>query len=139
MQLLILFGVVSGVINFIRNCRINIGFYMFTDKEFIADKIKTFRKYAGLTQAELAEKIGITDKHVCKIENASYMPSLDTFLKIAQVLNIGLDEFGINIQPVGNETRENFLKLLYTTPNNELEVYYNILLEVQRNFKNLKK
>lgn len=32
-----------------------------------------------MTQAELGELIGITDKHVCKIENATYMPSLETF------------------------------------------------------------
>ena len=55
---------------------------IFEDKNFIAKKIRIARKNKGLTQAELAEKIGISAKQLSRIEMASYTPSLFTFLKI---------------------------------------------------------
>lgn len=112
---------------------------MFTDKEFIANKIKTFRKYAGLTQAELAEQIGISDKHVCRIENGAYMPSLETFLKIAQVLNINLDEFGLDVKATKNVKREKFIKFLYSISDSEIEFYYNIIAEIHKGLPSLKR
>lgn len=112
---------------------------MFTDKEFIANKIKTFRKYAGLTQAELAEQIGISDKHVCRIENGAYMPSLETFLKIAQILNISLEEFGLEIQPDRNLKREKFIEFLYSISDAEIEFYYNIIAEIHKGLPFLKR
>ena len=41
---------------------------IFDDKYFIGRKIKSFRKKRGLTQAELAEKIDLSEKHISKIE-----------------------------------------------------------------------
>ena len=40
---------------------------IFDDKYFIGRKIKSFRKKRGLTQAELAEKIDLSEKHISKI------------------------------------------------------------------------
>ena len=56
---------------------------LYFDKTFIADKIKYRRKKLGLTQSELAEKIGISEKHLSKIETGKNYPSLDNFFKIA--------------------------------------------------------
>lgn len=39
---------------------------IFDDKYFIGRKIKSFRKKRGLTQAELAEKIDLSEKHISK-------------------------------------------------------------------------
>ncbi len=91
-----------------------------------------------MTQAELGELIGITDKHVCKIENATYMPSLETFFKIIQVLNIDLNEFGINISPSENKVRNKFLELIYTSPDDKLEFLYNCCVDLNKNLKILK-
>lgn len=112
---------------------------MFTDKKFIANKIKTFRKYAGLTQAELAEQIGISDKHVCRIENAAFTPSLETFLKIAQVLKISLDEFGLEFEPASNSFREKFIEFLYSSTDTEIEFYYNVVTDLKKNLSLLRK
>ena len=49
-----------------------------------------------MTQEELAEKIGISAKQLSRIEMATYIPSLPTFLKIVNELNLDLKEFGIN-------------------------------------------
>ena len=42
----------------------------FDDKVFIAKQIKKHRKRAGLTQAELAEKVNLTIRHISGIESA---------------------------------------------------------------------
>ena len=40
----------------------------YCDKKFIGNVIKTFRKKSKIKQSELAEKIGISEKHLSKIE-----------------------------------------------------------------------
>ena len=61
---------------------------VFCDKEFIGNKIKEFRKKAKLTQAQLAEKIGLSETHMSKIETGTNTPTLENFLRIAEVLNL---------------------------------------------------
>jgi DNA-binding XRE family transcriptional regulator len=98
---------------------------VYNDKQFIAQKIRLFRKKAGLTQSELGEKIGITDKHICKIETGMYAPSVETFLKLVDVLNIDLQEFGINKAIQNNNfQRESFIKLLYSLDNKKIDLLY---------------
>ena len=51
---------------------------------FIAAK----RKEAGLTQAALAEKLGITDRAVSKWERGICLPDASIILDLCQILNI---------------------------------------------------
>ena len=48
------------------------------------------RKEKGLTQAELAEKLGVTDRSVSNWENGKCMPDLSLFIPISK-------EFGITV------------------------------------------
>ena len=59
--------------------------------EKIAARIKTARKSAGLTQAELAEKIDISTNAVAKLENNLMTTSLQTLINIANVLKIDIN------------------------------------------------
>ena len=52
-----------------------------------SDKIKRAREVMKMTQYELAEKIGISEKHLSKIETGKNYPALDTFLKILLLHN----------------------------------------------------
>lgn len=65
------------------------------NKEIVAKVIQNARRKAKLTQAELAEKVGISEKHLSKIETGKNYPALDTFLKILDTLNLTLGDFGI--------------------------------------------
>ena len=67
---------------------------IYSDKEFIGKTIQNIRKRANIKQNELAEKIGISEKHLSKIETGKNLPSLDNFLKMAEVLKFSLDDFG---------------------------------------------
>ena len=65
------------------------------DKKNIANIIQEARRKAGLKQSELAEKIGISEKHLSKIETGKNYPALDTFLKILDTLDLTLGDFGL--------------------------------------------
>lgn len=54
----------------------------------LGDRIREARKKASLTQAELAEKIGVKRSVISKYENGSISPKYDTIMKIAEVLNV---------------------------------------------------
>lgn len=45
-----------------------------------------------MTQAELAEQVGVTRQTVNAIEQGKYSPSLEVAFQIAQVLGRGLEE-----------------------------------------------
>lgn len=45
-----------------------------------------------MTQAELAERIGVTRQTVIAIEQGRYSPSLEMAFQIARVFGVGLDE-----------------------------------------------
>ena len=50
--------------------------------------IKEKRERLGISQKELAEKVGISQSFLCDIEQGRSKPSIDTAIKIEQVLNV---------------------------------------------------
>ena len=104
------------------------------DKKFIGQKIKFYRKLRGLTQAELAENIGLSEKHLSKIETGLHYPSISVFWDVCEILSIPLSEFGINIdEQSDNKLRNDVLRKIYLLNSSELE-YLSSLLELT--FKN---
>ena len=57
------------------------------------NKIKEYRKKAGLSQAELAQKVGVSEISIRKYENGERRPKLETLLSIADVLDVDINEF----------------------------------------------
>ena len=104
---------------------------VFCDKEFIGKKIKEFRKKSNLTQAQLAEKAGISETHISKIEIGSNAPSIENFLKIAEILNLGLNEFGINIEK-SSDIKDKFVRFIHETADKNLKFYYNIVNDIEK-------
>jgi putative transcriptional regulator len=45
-----------------------------------------------MTQAELAQRIGVTRQTIIAIEQGRYSPSLEVAFQIAQVFKVALDE-----------------------------------------------
>lgn len=59
----------------------------------VTNSIRTLRFAAGeMTQADLAERIGVTRQTVIAIEQGRYSPSLEMAFQIAQVFGVGLDD-----------------------------------------------
>ncbi len=60
--------------------------------ERLANSIKEKRVELGLTQAELAERVGVTRKTVNTVENGIFVPSALLALKLAQALSVPVEE-----------------------------------------------
>lgn len=100
---------------------------MFEDKEFIGKTIQTLRKKVNIKQSELAEKIGISEKHLSKIETGKNLPSLNNFLKMAQILHFSLSDFGIEEPASNDKYKQLLLKLVYSANDKEVLAYFKIL------------
>ena len=61
-------------------------------KEIIGRRIANARKVYQMTQAELSEKIDISEKYLSRIECGKQLPSIEIVAKICEVLHISVDE-----------------------------------------------
>ena len=111
---------------------------VYDSREYIAQRIKTARLRSGLTQEELAEKINISTQQISRIETGMYVPSLPTFLHIADVLNLTLEEFGVNNSKKENETLKNLIFLIHSFNETELECCFNNIQALIKNFEFIK-
>ena len=63
------------------------------DKAFLGKRIREQRKLQKLKQDQLAEKVGIGTVHLSEIERGNKTPSMETFIKIVNALNVPADIF----------------------------------------------
>jgi transcriptional regulator with XRE-family HTH domain len=56
----------------------------------ISERVRQVREDRGLTQAELAARIGSTQPALARLEAGGVMPSLDTLHRIAEALGLEL-------------------------------------------------
>lgn len=62
------------------------------EKIALKDNLRYYREKRGLTQKQLAEKIGYTEKSISKWENGNGLPTLEMLIELAEVLEISLTE-----------------------------------------------
>ena len=60
--------------------------------ERLLNRIKEYRTERGLTQAELAENVGVTRKTVNTVENGIFSPSALLAIKLARALHVPVEE-----------------------------------------------
>lgn len=63
-------------------------------------RLKIFRKQKGLTQEEIAEKLGVSRQAVAKWERGETMPDIESCLKLADIYETTVD---ILIRNIGKE------------------------------------
>jgi len=57
----------------------------------LINHLKAARAEAGLTQAELAERVGVTRKTINTVENGIFIPSTVLALKLARALSLPVE------------------------------------------------
>ena len=58
----------------------------------VSNSIRTLRFHAGeMTQAALAEQVGVTRQTIVAIEQGRYSPSLEVAFRIAHAFGVGID------------------------------------------------
>ena len=82
------------------------------DQIKIGKFIAACRKTAGLTQTQLAEKLGITDKAVSKWERGIAMPDSSIMLELCKILDISVNELLIGEKKSMENNNQNNEQLL---------------------------
>lgn len=58
----------------------------------LANRIKSEREKTALTQAALAELVGVSRKTINTVENGVFTPSATLAIKLAQALNVPVEQ-----------------------------------------------
>ena len=75
-------------------------------KETFGNMVAVLRKEKGMTQLELADRMGVTDKAVSKWERDLSFPDVSSIPKLAEILEVSVDE----LMQVKAESKENSTK-----------------------------
>lgn len=82
------------------------------DQVKIGKQIASLRRQAGLTQEQLGEKLGVTNKTVSRWENGNYMPDIEMLVPLAKEFHVSVDallageETTVENSLVGNPPQE---------------------------------
>lgn len=60
--------------------------------EYISNTVHTLRTTRGLTQEDLAERVGVSRQTIISLEKGNYTPSVLLALKIASVFKVEVGE-----------------------------------------------
>lgn len=98
----------------------------------IGQRIRKFRKACGLSQEELAEKVGISTTHMSHIETGNTKLSLQVLVDIASTLSVQTDELLYELPAQNTHVlKQELTDLLMTCSPREI----NILLDVLKSVK----
>ncbi len=101
------------------------------DKTYVGKIIQQKRKDLGLKQSELAEMIGISEKHLSKIETGKNYPALDNFFKLTEILKLSLGDFGTEgIDAADISSNKNKLKMIVNIATEQQINIYLDMIEV---------
>ncbi len=100
------------------------------NQEKIGNFIAECRKSKKITQSELAEKLGVTDRSVSNWENGKNMPDLSLFKTLCEILGITINELLSGERLSKQEYQEKFEENIVNTINystNKLHKYNQII------------
>ena len=75
----------------------------------IGNRIQQSRIKANLTQDQVAECVGISQKHLSRIEKGYHNPHFDIIISLSKILNVSIDSFA---QDIESENIDGFLQLI---------------------------
>lgn len=102
------------------------------DKKILGKQIKQIRLERGISQEKLSELIYISPRQMSIIETGNSYPSLDTFIRIAEVLEFDINEFfNIRIKE-RDDLRICLVELINATDKKHLPLIKDIILAIQK-------
>ena len=100
------------------------------DPRVRGNRIYKYRKKAGLTQSELAEKAGLADRTFADIERGSSNMRVETLLKICDALRISPNDILYELSDEEKEGQETIYTLLETQEKEDQLQLTRILKEI---------
>lgn len=112
-------------------------------KETFGQRLAALRKEKGLTQNDIADKVGITAQAVSKWENDQASPDIDILIKLSEIFDISLDELlgkvkpsvSLNDKPTKKDINKMVLKISVNEVNGD-KVKVNLPLALVKVFLN---
>ena len=95
---------------------------MHSKTETLGNIIKAARKHSNLTMEMLAEKVGISERYLYRIENEGNYPRYEVLYKIIRALAINPDSIFYPEKPSKDSEVENLLRMLSACDERSLEV-----------------
>ena len=103
---------------------------IYDSKKFIGNIIKKARKKFGYTQADLSEKIGMSEKNLGNIENGKQYPLLNNFFRLLEILNLSIEDFGVNLAKTETPNKSKLLQEIFYLSEDEAKYYFEILSSI---------
>ena len=82
-------------------------------KKTLGMMISSLRKEKGMTQLELAEKMGVTDKAVSKWERDLFYPDLHSIPKLAEIFGVSVEDLMQNRLESQREEKKDITPLVH--------------------------
>jgi transcriptional regulator with XRE-family HTH domain len=74
-------------------------------RDRIGQRIATLRKFAGMSQEQLAANAGLQRTHISRIEAGKYAVTLETIQAIAEALDMTVDIIDTRLEGLAKLTR----------------------------------
>src|SRR3954464_13555728 len=92
----------------------------------LGHKMRKLRKDKGLTLVEVAEKTGVAQATLSRIETGTMIGTVESHEKIAEVLGVGLSELYSGVDKrydqIAHQTRDNERKVVHHTHHYQMEI-----------------
>ncbi|MCE1227503.1 MAG: helix-turn-helix domain-containing protein [Geobacteraceae bacterium] len=96
--------------------------------ELLGKRIRELRKKAKLTQEQVAELLGIDQKHMSRIELGKSYPSLDRLIKISEVVGVSLPKlFAFDHVKPERELQQQIAEMLIQLESKDLKRVFRIV------------
>lgn len=59
--------------------------------KIIDNRVREFRTELGMTQDQLAERVGVARQSIISIEKGHFLPSIETALRLSAALNVPVE------------------------------------------------
>lgn len=73
----------------------------------VSDRIRELRKIKGISQDELAEKLGVSRQAISKWENEQSIPDIDKIIMLSDYFEVSTDYLLKGVEPVTSMNKKN--------------------------------
>jgi transcriptional regulator with XRE-family HTH domain len=90
--------------------------------ESLGDIVKSARTKADITVEALANKIGVTERFIYRIENEGKKPSYDILYKLIRELSIVPDQIFFPEKQIEDSEMESLVRMLYNCDERSIQI-----------------
>lgn len=92
------------------------------EPETLGEILKAARQRVDITMEALAEKAGITERYLYRIENEGKKPSYDVLYKLIRELSMSADSIFYPEKPSKDSEAEDLVRMLYSCDERSMKI-----------------